>query len=106
MKDRVLRDFKPEDIQKIADTFHAWQQGKDYADEAGFCCSATLEEIKKHDFVLTPGRYVGAADEVEDGEPFAEKMARLTAQLQEQFAQSAVLEGQIKRNLAGLGYEC
>ena len=104
MKDRVLRDFKPEDIAKVADNFHAWQQGKDYADEAGFCCSATLEEIKKHDFVLTPGRYVGAADEVEDDEPFAEKMTRLTAQLQEQFAQSAELEGHIKRNLAGLGY--
>ena len=104
MKDRVLRDFKPEDIAKVADTFHAWQQGKDYADEAGFCCSATLAEIKKHDFVLTPGRYVGAADEIEDGEPFAEKMAQLTAQLQEQFKRSAELEGQIKRNLAGLGY--
>ncbi|MBE0597842.1 MAG: type I restriction-modification system subunit M [Desulfuromonadales bacterium] len=106
MKDRVLRDFKPEDIAKVADTFHSWQKGEGYEDEAGFCSSATLEEIKKHDFVLTPGRYVGAADEVEDGEPFAEKMARLTAQLQEQFAQSAELEGQIKRNLAGLGYEC
>ena len=105
MKDRVLRDFKPEDIKKVADTFHAWQQGKDYADEAGFCCSATLDEIRKHDFVLTPGRYVGAPDEVEDGEPFAEKMARLTAQLQEQFARSSELEGEIKRNLAGLGYE-
>ena len=104
MKDRVLRDFKAEDIQKVAGVFHAWQQGEGYEDEAGFCCSATLEEIKKHDFVLTPGRYVGAADEVEDGEPFAEKMARLTAQLQEQFAQSAELEGQIKRNLAGLGF--
>ena len=106
MKDRVLRDFKPEDIAKVADTFHTWQQEKGYADEAGFCYSATLEEVKKHDFVLTPGRYVGAADEVEDGEPFAEKMARLTAQLQEQFARSAELEEQIKRNLAGLGYEC
>ncbi|WP_321531818.1 class I SAM-dependent DNA methyltransferase [uncultured Desulfuromonas sp.] len=105
MKDRVLRDFKPEDIAKVADTFHAWQQGKGYSDEAGFCSSATLEEIRKHDFVLTPGRYVGAAAEVEDGEPFAEKMARLTAQLQEQFAKSAELEGEIKRNLAGLGYD-
>jgi type I restriction enzyme M protein len=118
MKDRVLRDFKSEDIAKVADTFHAWQtnpsprpqgegQGEGgYQDEAGFCCSAMLEEIKKHDFVLTPGRYVGAADEIEDGEPFAEKMARLTAQLQEQFARSSELEGEIKRNLAGLGYEC
>lgn len=106
MKDRVLRDFKPEDIAKVAGVFHAWQKGEGYADEAGFCCSATLDEIKKHDFVLTPGRYVGAPDEVEDGEPFAEKMARLTAQLQEQFAQNAELEGQIKLNLAGLGYDC
>ena len=105
MKDRVLRDFKPEDIAKVADTFHAWQKRKGYADEAGFCCSATRDEIKKHDFVLTPGRYVGAPDEVEDGEPFAEKMARLTAQLQEQFARSSELEGEIKRNLAGLGYD-
>ena len=112
MKDRVLRDFKPEDIAKVADTFHAWQQNPSprpqgeggYQDEAGFCCSATLDQIKKHDFVLTPGRYVGAADEVEDGEPFAEKMARLTAQLQEQFVRSAELEKQLKRNLAGLGY--
>ncbi|KIH77488.1 type I restriction enzyme M protein [Geoalkalibacter ferrihydriticus] len=106
MKDRVLRDFKPEDIAKIADTFHAWQKGQGYTDEAGFCYATTLAETKKHDFVLTPGRYVGAADELEDGEPFAEKMARLTAQLQEQFAKSAELEEQIKRNLAGLGYEC
>ncbi|MDF1579912.1 MAG: N-6 DNA methylase [Desulfuromonadales bacterium] len=116
MKDRVLRDFKPEDIAKVADTFHVWQGAPDrhsreggnpevYEDIPGFCYSATLEEIKKHDFVLTPGRYVGAADEVEDGEPFAEKMARLTAQLQEQFARSSELEGQIKRNLAGLGYD-
>lgn len=106
MKDRVLRDFKPEDIAKVADTFHAWQKGEGYADEAGFCCSATLEEIKKLDFVLTPGRYVGAPDEEEEGEPFAEKMARLTAQLLKQFARSSELEGEIKRNLAGLGYEC
>lgn len=135
MKDRVLRDFKPEDIKKVAGTFHAWQQnpnppqspfakggsekqtaetpplekggpGGIYVDIPGFCYSATLDDIQKHDFVLTPGRYVGAADEVEDGEPFAEKMMRLTAQLQGQFAKSAELEEQIKRNLAGLGYEC
>ncbi len=104
MKDRVLRDFKAEDIAKVADTFHAWQKGEGYANEAGFCCSATLDDIKKHDYVLTPGRYVGAPDEVEDGEPFAEKMARLTAQLREQFEKSAELEDRIKRNLAGLGY--
>lgn len=62
-------------------------------------------EVEKHDFVLTPGRYVGAADQVEDSEPFDEKMARLTGTLKEQFEKSAVLEDQIKANLAGLGYE-
>lgn len=106
MKDRVLRDFKPEDIQKVAGVFHAWQKEEGYEDEAGFCCSATLEEIEKHDFVLTPGRYVGAPDEEGDGEPFADKMARLTAQLKEQFEKSTDLEEQVKQNLAGLGYEC
>lgn len=105
MKDRVLRDFKPEDIQKVAETFHAWQLGEGYEDEAGFCFSADLEAIKKHDFVLTPGRYVGAPEQEEDAEPFGEKMARLTGQLKEQFAESDRLEAEIMKNLAGLGYE-
>lgn len=105
MKDRVLRDFTREDIAKIADTFHAWQADKEYEDKAGFCFSATLEDIQKNDFVLTPGRYVGAAEQDEDDEPFAEKMARLTAQLKEQMEESAKLEAQIKVNLGGLGYE-
>ncbi|WP_287125360.1 class I SAM-dependent DNA methyltransferase [Desulfobacter sp.] len=104
MKDRVLRDFKREDIERIAGTFHAWRKGEGYEDEAGFCKSATLEEIGKHDHVLTPGRYVGAAQEEDDGEPFAEKMDRLTARLSEQFSESARLEEQIKENLAGLGF--
>jgi type I restriction enzyme M protein len=105
MKDRVLRDFTKEDISKIVKTFHAWQQNDGYEDEKGFCYSASFEEIEKHDFVLTPGRYVGAAEQEEDDEPFAEKMARLTAQLKKQFAESDRLEGEIKKNLAGLGYE-
>ena len=67
--------------------------------------SATLEDIQKNDFVLTPVRYVGAAEQDEDDEPFAEKMARLTAQLKEQLEESAKLEAQIKANLGGLGYE-
>ncbi|MDA3876854.1 MAG: DUF559 domain-containing protein, partial [Halothiobacillus sp.] len=117
MKDRVLRDFTPEDIQKIAGTFHKWQaltqtlsqreranSGRIYTDIAGFCKSATLKEIAKHDYVLTPGRYVGAAAEEDDGEPFADKMERLTAELKEQFAESERLEGEIKDNLAGLGF--
>ncbi len=105
MKDRVLRDFTEEDIQQVADTFHNWQKGSGYEDEPGFCYSAKLEEIEKHDFVLTPGRYVGAPEEEDDGEPFSEKMERLTTILAEQFAESAELETDIKVNLIGLGYE-
>lgn len=110
MKDRVLRDFTMDDIQQVADTFHAWKTGEEvngvvYEDQAGFCKSATLADIKKHDFVLTPGRYVGAAEELDDGVPFGEKMATLTAKLSEQFVESATLEAEIKKNLAGLGYE-
>ncbi|ELV8729015.1 type I restriction-modification system subunit M [Vibrio fluvialis] len=110
MKDRVLRDFTQDDIQKVADLYHAWKTGEEvnglvYEDQAGFCKSATLEEIKKHDFVLTPGRYVGATEELDDGIPFGEKMATLTAKLSEQFSESATLEEEIKKNLAGLGYE-
>nr|WP_321274461.1 class I SAM-dependent DNA methyltransferase [uncultured Vibrio sp.] len=110
MKDRVLRDFTQDDIQKVADLYHAWKTGAEvngiaYEDQAGFCKSATLEDIKKHDFVLTPGRYVGATEELDDGIPFAEKMATLTAKLSKQFTESATLEAEIKKNLAGLGYE-
>lgn len=105
MRDRVLRDFTPEDIRKIADTFHAWQQGEGYEDVPGFCASVDFQQIEKHDFVLTPGRYVGAPEQEEDGEPFADKIARLTEQLREQFAESKRLEEEIKRNLGGLGYE-
>ena len=104
MKDRVLRDFEPKDVAQIAGTFQAWKHGGDYADVLGFCQSVRLEAIAKNDFVLTPGRYVGAAPEVADGEEFGVKMARLTGVLAGQFGESAKLEAQIKRNLGGLGY--
>ncbi|WP_210398137.1 type I restriction-modification system subunit M [Motiliproteus sediminis] len=106
MKDRVLRDFTTDDIRKVADTFHAWQQGEGYEDVPGFCASVDFQEVAKHDFVLTPGRYVGAPDQEDDGEPFADKMARLTEQLKAQFDESDRLEAAIKCNLGGLGYEC
>lgn len=104
MKDRVLRDFMPDDINKIAHTYHAWQQGEGYADVPGFCASVPLEVVRTHEHVLTPGRYVGAEAQEDDGEAFADKMARLTRTLAEQFAESERLEGEIRKNLAGLGY--
>jgi type I restriction enzyme M protein len=91
------------DIGRIAGTFHAWRGEPDageYADVAGFCKSATLDDIKKHGYVLTPGRYVGAAETEDDGEPFEEKIRRLTAELEEQFVESARLAGVIRKNLS------
>jgi len=106
MKNRVLRDFKDEDTQQITNTFHDWQRewsGED--NQAGFSFSADLTAIRKHDFVLTPGRYVGVEAEEDDGIPFAEKIATLTSQLKMQFKESDKLEGEIKKNLAGLGFD-
>ena len=105
MKDRVLRDFTVDDIKMVADTYHAWQLGEGYEDVPGFCYTASLDDIRKHEHVLTPGRYVGAEEQEEDGEVFADKMARLTTQLAELFSESSKLEGEIKKNLSGLGYE-
>ena len=95
------------DIGSIARVYHAWRGETDageYEDIPGFCKSAKLDDIKKHGYVLTPGRYVGAAEVEDDGEPFEEKMQRLTAELQECFAESDQLEARIKTNLEGLGY--
>ena len=107
--DRVNRMFDDADVAKIANTYHAWRQDGEtteaYQDVAGFCRAVKLEEIQKHDYVLTPGRYVGAEEVEEDSEAFAEKMQRLTAQLGEQFAESARLEAEIKKNLLHTGYE-
>jgi len=114
--DRVHRELTEADLQKIVGTYHAWRSNPkavrpvpveglaDYADIPGFCKSATTADIAAHGFVLTPGRYVGAEEVEDDGEPFEEKMPRLVKELHAQFAESAKLEAQIKRNLEGLGY--
>ena len=107
MVDRTRRELTDEEIKKIADTYHAWRGEKnagEYADVPGFCKSATLDDIRKHDHVLTPGRYVGAAAQENDGEPFAEKMARLAAQWRQQRAEAARLDAAIEANLRELGY--
>lgn len=107
--DRVHRELSDDDIAKIADTYHAWRGDKDcktnYEDIPGFCKSATLDEIRQHGHILTPGRYVGAADVEDDGEPFEDKMQRLTAELATQFAEGKKLDEQIAFNLAEIGFK-
>jgi type I restriction enzyme M protein len=124
MVSRVNRELTQEDIEKIVDTYHSWKSDTDallteaekagivldmtipaYVDIPGFCKSATTAEIAAHGYVLTPGRYVGAEEVEDDGEPFEEKMPRLVAELNAQFAESAKLEQAIKANLRGLGYD-
>jgi type I restriction enzyme M protein len=105
MIDRRHRELTDDDIAKVVGVYHAWRgkSGK-YKDIAGFCKSAKLTEIQKHGHILTPGRYVGTAEVVEDDEVFEDKMKRFTSELSEQFKESDKLEAEIKKNLQGLGY--
>jgi type I restriction enzyme M protein len=105
--DRTHRELTDDDVARITGTYHAWRGDKgagEYADEPGFCSAAPLDEIRKHGHVLTPGRYVGAADAEEDAEPFDEKMRRLTAALREQQGEAARLDAAIAANLLELGF--
>jgi len=107
LTDRVHRELTDEDISRIAGTYHAWRGDKGagkYEDVAGFCKAAKLDEIRKHGHVLRPGRYVGAEAVEDDGEPFAEKMARLAATLRQQQAEAARLDSAIAASLKELGY--
>ncbi len=107
MTDRTHRDLSDEDVERITRAYHAWRgepEAGEYEDTPGFCKSATLERIASHSHVLTPGRYVGSEALEDDGEPFEGKMSRLTATLEEQFAESARLEEEIRNALAELGY--
>jgi type I restriction enzyme M protein len=104
MVSRKLRELKDDDIAKIADTFAAFDDGS-CEDIKGFCAVAETADIAKHDYILTPGRYVGIEDQVDDGEPFEEKMARLTGELADMFAQRHELEIEIRERLGVIGYE-
>ena len=121
MADHTHKELTDDDLTRIANTYHAWRlpagqaggeqeaglpagQAGEYADIAGFCKSTPLEDIRKHGHVLTPGRYVGAEAVEDDGEPFEEKMRRLTATLREQQAEAAKLDAAIAANLRELGY--
>ena len=135
MMDRRHRELSDEDIRKIAATYHEWRTVQNeklriegchserseesllpmvaeeestyggYEDVKGFCYSATIEEIREHEYVLTPGRYVGIEEEEDDGIPFDEKMENLTSELSELFAKSRRLEEEVRKNLRGIGYE-
>ena len=104
MVDKIHRDFTDEDIQKIADTFEAFQNGT-LEETKGFCAVATLQDIAGQDYILTPGRYVGIEEQEDDGEPFEEKMTRLTSELSKMFEKSHELEEEIRRKLGAIGYE-
>ena len=104
MVSRKLRELTEEDIQKIADTYKAYAAGT-LEDVKGFCAVAGIEAIAKQDYILTPGRYVGIEEQEDDGEPFEEKMSRLTMELSGLFARSHELENEIREKLGAIGYE-
>jgi len=106
MVDRRHRELTDEEIKKIADTYHTWrgENNKKYQDISGFCKSATIEEVKKHDYILTPGRYVGFEEQEEDEEVFEEKMKKLTSELAKQMKESKKLDEEIKKNLERIGW--
>ena len=120
MMNRTTKELTADDIAAIADTYHAWRSTPEelaervrrgdsklaqYEDQAGFCKVSTIEEIKAHDYVLTPGRYVGAEAVEDDDEAFADKMQKLTEKLGEQMAKGVELDALIRQKLGGLGYE-
>lgn len=103
MVTRKLREFTEEDIAKVADAFTAFRNDE-LEEEKGFSAIASIEDIAQQDFILTPGRYVGIAEPEDDGEPFEEKMARLTSEISKRFEESRRLQEQIKKNLEAIGY--
>ena len=107
MVDRTHRDLTDEDIARIADSYHTWRTGEaddGYADVPGFCKSASLDDVRKHGHVLTPGHYVSVEPQEDDGEPFEDKMKRLVTELREQQAEGKRLDAAIAANLKELGY--
>lgn len=106
MVTRKHRELSDDEIKSIYNTYHAWKkQDSEYQDVNGFCESATLDEVREHEYILTPGRYVGLEDIEDDGEPFDDKMTRLTGELAEMFAKSDELEDEIRKQLGSIGYE-
>ena len=105
MVTRKLRELSSEDIMRIAGTYHAYENDDKYENIVGFCKKASLEEIKDNNYILTPGRFVGAKPEEDDGEPFEEKMQRLTKELSKQMKKSSELDNEIRNVLSEIGYD-
>ena len=105
MVTRKLRELNEDDISKIADTYHDFQNNENYEDVSGYCKASKIEEIEENNYVLTPGRYVGVEEQEEDGISFDEKMKTITTELQKQFEESHKLEQDIRKNLEAIGYE-
>ena len=106
MVDRRHRELSEEDIKKISDTYHNYRNlNGQYEDIQGFCKAAKLDEVREHEYVLTPGRYVGIEEQEDDGIPFEEKMEALTSELGELFEKSRHLEDEIRKNLGGIGFD-
>lgn len=105
LRDRVHREFTDADMDTISSTYHNWRKWGAYEDEKWYCKSAKPSDIEKHGFVLTPGRYVGITDAIDDGIPFADKMRELTTKLGEQMRQEKLLDEEIKNQLAKIGFE-
>lgn len=105
MVTRRHRELSSDEISEIANTYHSWKKNDKYEDINGYCASISIEEVSQHDYILTPGRYVGLEDEEDDGVPFEEKMETLTTELRNLFDESKELEEKIKENLRSLGYE-
>lgn len=105
MVTRKHRELSDKEIKHIYDTYHNWRDKKDYEDIKGFCKSVSIEEVRGHEYILTPGRYVGIEEAEDDGKPFDEKMIRLTGELAEMFAKSHHLEDEIRQRLGAIGYE-
>lgn len=105
MVTRKLRELTDDDIQKIANTYHSYQNDTNYEDILGYCKKSTIDEIKSNDYVLNPGRYVGTEEVKDDSMPFKEKMKNITSELSKQFEESHKLEEEIKKNLKAIGFE-
>ena len=104
MVSRKLRELTEDDIRKISDTYKSFVDGS-LEDEKGYCAAVSTEDIAKQDYILTPGRYVGIEEQEDDGEPFEEKMMRLTSELAEMFERSLELQEEIKHKLKAIGFE-